>query len=182
MFLLSMFLLLTFLPIGQCCILTMFLCLFSFPLVKVLHRTAPVWVVTISGSWASWILTEKYSTLYRTVLYVSLRTIEHCSIFLRNIARRTVISTAMYKFVTILGMVQPASVFALQIPPSSQVPIAVPGFACSTLVIEKLPVWQKLAKLSETVGCDSLSVQERWNDRRLRDVGSTTTTTTEDQI
>ena len=65
------------------------------------------------------------------------------------------ISTALYKFVTILGMVQPASVFALQIPPSSQVPIAVPGFACSTLVIEKLPVWQKLAKLSETVGCGS---------------------------
>ena len=88
----------------------------------------------------------------------------------------------MYKFVTILGMVQPASVFALQIPPSSQVPITVPGFACSTLVIEKLPVWQKLAKLSETVGCGSLSVQERWNDRRLRDVSSTTTTTTEDQI
>ena len=42
-----------FLPIGQCCILTTFLCLFSFPLVKVLHRTAPVWVVTISGFWAS---------------------------------------------------------------------------------------------------------------------------------
>ena len=66
--------------------------------------------------------------------------------------------------VTILGLPPTrALVFAPQTPPWPS-SAHDQGFACFTLVIGKLPVWQKLAKLSGW----SAALQERRNDRRLR--------------